>query len=40
MVKIDPSNKLSTTKLFKETETHIYYKDNLGILRKFSKDTP
>ena len=35
MVKIDPLNKLSTTKLLKETQNEIFYKDNLGRVRHF-----
>ncbi|EAR96592.1 transmembrane protein, putative (macronuclear) [Tetrahymena thermophila SB210] len=40
MVKIDPTNKWSTTKLLKETDTHVFYRDNLGKVRSFRKDTP
>lgn len=39
MVKIDPKNKWLTTKLFKETDTHVFYKDNLGKIRSFPKNS-
>jgi len=39
MVRIDPTNKWSTTKLVKETDSHIFYKDNLGKIRSFRKET-